>query len=240
VPNTAVDVNSWAVSACYPRRTFYPLSDGPSIRNHRITKAWFPTCSTRRSRSQAPLCLCTRRRVSNPSEGTFARLRYSLGGDRPSQTTRQAMSPASVPKPRLEPQTNKGGISTSAPPNLAARFLRLPPILHMLIRNPLPSCSKGARGLSVLLRVEGIFTPTSISLSPWLRQCGSRYAIRAGRNLPDKEFRYLRTVIVTAAVYRGFGSKLRSCPLTSPLNLPAPGRRQTLYLVLRLRRVLCF
>ena len=34
------------------------------------------------------------------------------------------------------------------------------------------------------------------------RQCGHRYAIRAGRNLPDKEFRYLRTVIVTAAVYR--------------------------------------
>jgi hypothetical protein len=43
-----------------------------------------------------------------------------------------------------------------------------------------------------------------------LRQWGSRYAIRAGRNLPDKEFRYLRTVIVTAAVYWGFGSPLRS------------------------------
>ena len=36
-----------------------------------------------------------------------------------------------------------------------------------------------------------------------------RYTIRAGRNLPDKEFRYLRTVIVTAAVYRGFDSGLR-------------------------------
>jgi hypothetical protein len=42
-----------------------------------------------------------------------------------------------------------------------------------------------------------------------LRQWGSRYAIRAGRNLPAKEFRYLRTVIVTAAVYRGFSSQLR-------------------------------
>ena len=30
-------------SACYPRRTFYPLSDGPSIRNHRITMLLFPT-----------------------------------------------------------------------------------------------------------------------------------------------------------------------------------------------------
>ena len=41
-----------------------------------------------------------------------------------------------------------------------------------------------------------------------MRQSGSRYTIRAGRNLPDKEFRYLRTVIVTAAVYWGFDSKL--------------------------------
>ena len=72
----------------------------------------------------------------------------------------------------------------------------------------MPSCSKGARGLSVLPRVLGIFTEITISLSPWLRQRGCRYAIRAGRNLPDKEFRYLRTVIVTAAVYWGFGSTL--------------------------------
>ncbi len=73
----------------------------------------------------------------------------------------------------------------------------------------MPSYSKGSRGLSVLLRVTGIFTGAAVSLSLWLRQWGNRYAIRAGRNLPDKEFRYLRTVIVTAAVYRGFGSMLR-------------------------------
>jgi hypothetical protein len=42
-----------------------------------------------------------------------------------------------------------------------------------------------------------------------LRQSSDRYAIRAGRNLPDKEFRYLRTVIVTAAIHWGFNSKLR-------------------------------
>jgi hypothetical protein len=60
-----------------------------------------------------------------------------------------------------------------------------------------------------LLRVIGIFTDTTVSPSPSLRQRPSRYAIRAGRNLPDKEFRYLRTVIVTAAVYRGLDSKLR-------------------------------
>jgi len=64
-----------------------------------------------------------------------------------------------------------------------------------------------------------------------LRQCGHRYAIRAGRNLPDKEFRYLRTVIVTAAVYRGFDQELRFSKerLTPSINLPAPGRRHTLY-----------
>ena len=47
-----------------------------------------------------------------------------------------------------------------------------------------------------------------LSLSSWLRQRPDHYTIRAGRNLPDKEFRYLRTVIVTAAVYRGFNSLL--------------------------------
>ena len=70
------------------------------------------------------------------------------------------------------------------------------------------SYSKGSRGLSVPLRVIGIFTDTTISPSSWLRQCPNRYTIRAGRNLPDKEFRYLRTVIVTAAVYWGFNSLL--------------------------------
>src|SRR3989338_1187314 len=92
VPNRAVDMNSWARSACYPRRTFYPLSDGPSMRDHRITKTCFRTCLTCRSCSQAPLCLYARRLVSNQPEGTFARLRYTLGGDRPSQTTRLALS----------------------------------------------------------------------------------------------------------------------------------------------------
>ena len=47
-----------------------------------------------------------------------------------------------------------------------------------------------------------------------MRQCPDHYAIRAGRNLPDKEFRYLRTVIVTAAVYWGFNSRLSPLLLT--------------------------
>ncbi len=149
MPNRAVDVNSWARSACYPRRTFYPLSDGPSMRNRRITKTWFPTCSRCLSRSQAPLCLYTLRLVSNQPEGTFARLRYALGGDRPSQTTRQTVSFGRIHGRKLELQYSQGGISTVAPSRLAARFHSLPPILHKSYRNSLSSCSKGARGLSV-------------------------------------------------------------------------------------------
>ena len=72
------------------------------------------------------------------------------------------------------------------------------------------SCSKAPRGLFVLSWVTRIFTGTSISPSPLSRQRSTRYSFRAGRNLPDKEFRYLRTVIVTAAVHRGFDSQLRT------------------------------
>ncbi len=202
-------MNSWAVSACYPRRTFYPLSDGPSIQNHRITKTYFRTCSTCQSRSQAPLCLYTHRAISDRAEGTFVLLRYSLGGDRPSQTTHHTLSSIPDYGTKLEPQHYQGGISRLAPPELASTLHSLPPILHRHAQSPVQSYSKGARGLSVLPRVHCIFTAISISLSLGWRQCGHRYAIRAGRNLPDKEFRYLRTVIVTAAVYRGFDQELR-------------------------------
>ncbi|TYH12561.1 hypothetical protein ES288_A06G077800v1 [Gossypium darwinii] len=90
------------------------------------------------------------------------------------------------------------------------------------------------------VRVVRIFTGMSIlpSLSP--RQCPDRYAFRAGRNLPDKEFHYLRTVIVTAAVHWGFGRRLPCHQVTNFLDLPALGRRQPPYMVLRLCGDLCF
>ncbi len=91
---------------------------------------------------------------------------------------------------------------------LASADRSLPPILHITYPRTILSYSKGAQGLFVPLRVIGI-------------QCPDRYTIRAGRNLPDKEFRYLRTVIVTAAVYWGF-------------------RCQALYVILRFGRALCF
>ena len=95
-----------------------------------------------------------------------------------------------------------------APRKLAPPLLRLPPILYMVKPNPMARYSKAPRGLSVQLQVASVFTGLTTSPSPSSRQRPDRYAIRAGRNLPDKEFRYLRTVIVTAAVHRGFGSEL--------------------------------
>ena len=135
---------------------------------------------------------------------------------------------------------NKGGIPRMPPLKLALQFLRLPPILYKLHKHSISGYSKAPRGLSVLSRVMRIFTHSIISPGLSLRQCPSRCTFRAGRNLPDKEFRYLRTVIVTAAVYWGFDSVRRTEVLTLPLNLPAPGRCQPLYFALRLRRDLCF
>src|SRR5213594_1459010 len=111
--------------------------------------------------------------------------------------------PGTVPGPdhgpRLELQHDQGGISTTAPPKLAPRLHSLPPILHRPCQNSIPRYSKGSRGLSVLTRVASIFTGATVSPGLSRRQRPSRYAIRAGRNLPDKEFRYLRTVHSVAA-----------------------------------------
>ena len=63
-----------------------------STQNRRITKADFRPCSTCRSHSQASFCFCTRQLISNQPEETFARLRYLLGGDRPSQTAHLILS----------------------------------------------------------------------------------------------------------------------------------------------------
>ena len=79
----------------------------------------------------------------------------------------------------------------------------------MWYRHSISNCSKAPWGLSVLSQVTSIFTSTTISPGTLSRQLPNHYAFRAGQNLPDKEFRYLRTVIVTAAVHWGFGSMLR-------------------------------
>ena len=116
--------------------------------------------------------------------------------------------------PRECKTTTRVVFHIAAPPSLARRLQSLPPILHMLQLDSMSSCSKAAQGLFVLLRTDGIFTVNALSPSSSLRQCPHHYSIRAGQNLPDKEFRYLRTVIVTAAVHRGFSSLHTQLPLT--------------------------
>ena len=198
-------MSSWGGSACYPRSTFYPLSDGVSIHIRRITMPQFPACSGCLPPSQAPLCHCTL--LGRLPIGPRAPLEASV-------TLLEATTPVKLPTKqcpsirKLELKQTKGRISTAAPQTLACLLHCLRPILHIACPNSMLSYSKGSRGLFVPSRVIGIFTDTTISLGSWLRQRPDHYTIRAGRNLPDKEFRYLRTVIVTAAVYWGFNSML--------------------------------
>ena len=202
-------MDAWALSACYPQSTFYPLSNDDSTFHRWITRSCFRNCSTRRSCSKACLCPYTRRMIANHAEQTFELLRYLFGGNRPSQTDPLTRSLARIYGTGLDIQLFKGGISLMTPPGLTSRLQSLLPMLHMKKQMPISDYSKGSRGLSVLLRVSGIFTGITTSPRSTLRQCPDRYAIRAGRNLPDKEFRYLRTVIVTADIHRAFTSELR-------------------------------
>ena len=209
MPNLAVDVDSWARSACYPRSTFYPLSDGPPTRGRRITRACFRTCSACGPRSQARLYSCIQKDGCRPSRADLRAPPLPFRR-RPPQSN---YPPGTVRGPgqgaALGRRNGGGSIPRAAPPGLAPRFRCLLPILYAPSQRPMPSCSEGSRGLSVLPQVIRIFTNSAISPGPWSRQRPSRYAVRAGRNLPDKEFRYLRTVIVTAAVCRGLASGLR-------------------------------
>ena len=163
-----------------------------------------------------------------------------------SVTLLEATTPVKLPTTHcphfwVRPRTNKGWYFNNGSTTAWRQQLQsLPAILHIPCPGSIRSYSKGARGLFVPLRVTGIFTDTTISPRSWPRQCPDRCTIRAGRNLPDKEFRYLRTVIVTAAVYRGFSSMLLPEGITSPFNLPAPGRCQALYFFFRIGRALCF
>ena len=87
--------------------------------------------------------------VSVHAEPTFERLRYSFGGDRPSQTVHLTMSPDPIQGRRLEFQQSKSGIPRLTPLKLTPKLLRLPPILYMNCRNPILSYSKAPWGLSV-------------------------------------------------------------------------------------------
>ena len=149
MPNLPAAVDAWGRSGCYPQGSFYPLSDGPSMRYHRITKSDFRPCSTCMSCNQALFCLYTLRTISDRTERTFERLRCSLGGDRPSQTAHLTVSPDQIHGRRLENQQYKGGIPRLPPTKLTPGLLRLPPILYMHYRSSVLGYSKAPWGLSV-------------------------------------------------------------------------------------------
>ena len=156
-----------------------------------------------------PIYHCARRMIADHAEVTFELLRYCLGGNRPSQTDPLTLFPLRLHGVGLDVRLHKTGISLMTPPPLTRWLQSLPAMLHIQSQTTVSDYSKGSQGLSVLLRVSGIFTGVTTSPRSSLRQRSDRYTIRAGRNLPDKEFRYLRTVIVTADIHGGFGSELR-------------------------------
>src|SRR5204863_5486596 len=160
-------------------------------------------------------------------------LRYSLGGYRPSKTSRLPVSITRLYGQWLVIPVPKGGVSLLALRSPKGPLHSLPLTLSIETETTVTACSKGAQGLSVLLRVGGIFTAITTSLSSSLRQRSTRYTIRAGRNLPDKEFRYLRTVIVTADIHGDLGSMPRpACAgLTSYRKLSALVTCHNLYVV---------
>ncbi len=164
-------MNSWAVSACYPRSTFYPLSDGPSIQNHRITMTCFRTCSRRHARSQAGLCHCTNLlmsdQISQPSCSSVTLWEETAPVKLPTRHCPQPGSRVYVRTPAIKGWYFKDG---STQTGLASTLQSLPPILHIKDQCSVSSYSKGSRGLSVLPRVHCIFTASSISLSLGWRQ----------------------------------------------------------------------
>ena len=150
MPNLPVDVDSWGRSACYPQGSFYPLSDGNS--HSHTAGSLTPTFVTARPVGLAvrlSYAFTLKSMVSIHAERTFERLRYLLGGDRPSQTAHLAMSPDLIQSHRLEFQHSKSGIPTATPRKLTPSVPSLPPILYMKYRNSILSYSEAPWGLSV-------------------------------------------------------------------------------------------
>ena len=144
MPIRAVDMNSRARSACYPQSTYCSLSDGNPTFNHRITSPHFRACSSCRTHSQTPICAYTLQSIADRLEGIFGPLRYSLEGNRPSQTAHLALFPAWFHRTRLESRHQQASISPLSRPRLTPRLHRLLAILHNQYPNPIPKCSKGS------------------------------------------------------------------------------------------------
>ena len=113
---------------------------------YRTTGSLYPTFVPARLVGLAvklPIYLYALRMISTHSEGTFERLRYILGGDRPSQTAYQKLFPALLLEGSgLEFKLLQSGISTMTPQKLTLLLQSLPPILHNKNPNSISSYSK--------------------------------------------------------------------------------------------------
>jgi len=120
--------------------------------------------------------------MSIRAKPTFVPLRYFLARYRPSKTANLTRSLYGyAPKIGKSCHVSKGGITRSLESSLLFSTIET----HKTISN----YSKAPRGLFVLVEVGRVFTAIAISPSKGSRQLLTRYAFRAGRNLPDKELR---------------------------------------------------
>ncbi len=207
-------MNSWAVSACYPRSTFYPLSDGPSIQNHRITMTCFRTCSRRHARSQAGLCHCTNLLMSDSGLMAFVVSPITLW-------RRPKSNYLNTHRNRITNSTLtsniKGGISRG---RLHANWR--PTLLSL----PTYHTSRAQCLVSSYSKVRGVFPSpcrrvraSSSEVHSLNTRVGDSTAIitpfvRVGLH-PTRNFRYLRTVIVTAPICR---ASIKSFACADPIN----------------------
>jgi hypothetical protein len=178
-------------SACYPQSSFYPLSPLPPTRYARITNTYFRICSTCTSRSQAGLSRLHDTpwfpfRVSQPLYASVTFLEATSPVKLP---TRHCFGAGFLCGKPIRVNVFKERCSIVV--RLASNSL-----LPSTVKNafPVSSYSKAPRGLFVHVCVGRIFTANSISPGNSSRQLLSRSTFRAGRNLPDKELRYHRTV----------------------------------------------
>jgi hypothetical protein len=120
--------------------------------------------------------------MSIRAKPTFAPLRYSLARYRPSKTAHLTLFPS--------PNSGDTGKVCRSQREVFQDCLAAPSYSEQLKQvKPMPGYSKAPRGLFVLVEVGRVFTAIAISPSGGSRQLFTRDAIRAGRNLPDKELR---------------------------------------------------
>ena len=148
VPNRHAAMDARWRSACYPQRTFYPLSYGPSTRNHRITRTSFHCRSCCSTRGQAGLYPCARKPIANRPEPAFVLLRYSFGGDRPSQTNRLARFPARIHGFGVRRRTQTGWYFTLWLPSGRNRRINASHLCYAV---------QARRQYQVIVKVHGVF-----------------------------------------------------------------------------------